>query len=150
MDVLDLSVILSQQMWSLLPRAVKPWSLYLFLFPSSTFWSCFNLVHDIHCKIHIVQDFFDRCVYTLHLFIIRSKINSPWSKSLFLDNWNFKVLKCKCAPCFSFKAGEYVWVFMYVFPYLYVYCSGISHFHSQIYLSSRYKVSRSRDPRYGM
>lgn len=83
MDALDLSVILSRRMWSLLPRAVKPCSLYLFFFQNFHFRSCFNLVHDIHCKIHIVQDFLDRCVYTLHLFIIRSKINSAHKARIF-------------------------------------------------------------------
>lgn len=54
--VLDLSVILSQQMWSLLHRAVKPWSLSLFtLSEVLLFGLVFNLVHDTHCKMHIVQ-----------------------------------------------------------------------------------------------
>lgn len=57
-------------------------------FRSSTFWSCFNLVHDTHCKMHIVQDFLDRCVYTLHLFIIR--INSAHKAESFPEQFRLQ------------------------------------------------------------
>lgn len=48
---LDLSVILSQQMWSLLHRAVKPWSLSLFLFQKFYFLVLFLIL----CMIPIVK-----------------------------------------------------------------------------------------------